>query len=188
MTQSPPAGLPVLSGNRVRLRGLRDDDLPQLYEVFSDPLVMRYWSRPPMTALDEAAALLADVRKGIESRSLLQWGISEPAGDRVLGTCTLFAFKPEHRRVELGYALGSAHWGKGLAHEAVSLALAFAFDTLGLMRIEADIDPRNGPSCRLVERLGFRREGLLRARWHVAGEVQDSAMYGLLREEFQRAP
>lgn len=62
--------------------------------------------------------------------------------------------------------------------------LTYGFDVLQLARIEADIDLRNEPSCRLVERLGFRREGLLRERWHVNGEITDTALYGLLKREF----
>jgi RimJ/RimL family protein N-acetyltransferase len=58
------------------------------------------------------------------------------------------------------------------------------FDDLQLNRIEADVDPRNAASCRALERLGFLREGLLRERWIVGGEVSDSAMYGLLRADW----
>ena len=65
------------------------------------------------------------------------------------------------------------------------MVLDHAFDTLGLRRIEADIDPRNTSSCKLVERMGFVREGLLRDRWCVAGEVSDSALYGLLALEWR---
>jgi [ribosomal protein S5]-alanine N-acetyltransferase len=65
--------------------------------------------------------------------------------------------------------------------------LSYAFDVLQLERIEADIDPRNTASCRLVERLGFKQEGLLRNRWRVNGEICDSAYYGLLKNEFIRA-
>jgi ribosomal-protein-alanine N-acetyltransferase len=64
------------------------------------------------------------------------------------------------------------------------LALAHAFGPLGLRRVEADVDPRNAASCRLLERLGFRREGLLRERWRVNGETCDSALFGLLAREF----
>jgi len=64
------------------------------------------------------------------------------------------------------------------------MILRHLFDGMGLRRIEADIDPRNLASCRLVEKLGFVREGTLRERWHVNGEVCDSAIYGLLRRDF----
>ena len=64
------------------------------------------------------------------------------------------------------------------------MILRHLFDGMGLRRIEADIDPRNLASCRLVEKLGFVREGTLRERWQVNGECADSALYGLLRRDF----
>jgi RimJ/RimL family protein N-acetyltransferase len=73
--------------------------------------------------------------------------------------------------------------GHGYAREAVPLALGHAFGKLALNRVEADADPRNLPSCRLLERLGFTREGLLRERWRVGDDVQDSVIYGLLARD-----
>jgi RimJ/RimL family protein N-acetyltransferase len=170
----------------VRLRALRDADGPALFAVFGDPEVMRYWDTPPMASLKEATALLAAIRAGYRERRFLQWGIEEEDPRRLIGTCTLFHLVPPHRRAEIGYALGRASWGKGLATDALRTLLTFAFDTLDLHRIEADVDPRNARSLRLLERQGFRREGLQRERYHVEGEVQDAVVLGLLRSEWRR--
>ena len=70
-------------------------------------------------------------------------------------------------------------------HEALLALLHLAFTDLQLKRIEADIDPRNVASARSLERLGFAKEGLLRERWIVEGEVSDSALYGLLHSDWQ---
>ena len=113
-----------------------------------------------------------------------------PAGDilveddRIVGTCTLFNLDARNRRAEIGYALARDSWGQGLMSEALGALIAYAFGPLGLTRLEADVDPRNAPSIRIVEKLGFVREGLLRERWHVGGEAQDSLMLGLLRREW----
>ena len=85
----------------------------------------------------------------------------------------------------LGYNLVRARQGQGLGREAIQLALSFAFETLGLQRIEADVDPRNERSWHLLESLGFRREGRLRQRWRVKGEITDGVFYGLLRDEYR---
>ncbi|GAB7522893.1 hypothetical protein PBS_18770 [Paraburkholderia sp. 2C] len=68
-------------------------------------------------------------------------------------------------------------------YAAASALIEHAFGTRRLRRIEADIDPRNGDSARLLERLGFVREGLVRERWVVGDEVSDSALYGLLERD-----
>lgn len=176
--------LPTIPARRVELRWLEERDVDALYAIFSEPEVMRYWSRPPMTSRDEAKALLDEIHSLFRDRTLFQWGISREG--LVVGTCTLFNFDPRNRRAEIGYALGREHWGHGYANEAVSAVIDYAFDELALHRIEADVDPRNAASIRALERLGFVREGYLRERWHVGGEIQDALFYGLLRSDWEK--
>ena len=183
--------LPELPGRRVALRPLRPGDVPALFEVFSDPEVMRYWSSAPLGSVADAWKLYEEIGELFDRRELFQWGIARREDDRVVGTVTLFRVEPAHRRGEIGFALGPAHQGRGLAGEAVGLLLDFAFERLGLERIEADVDPRNAPSLRLLERFGFVREGLLRDRyradWVGPGvEVQDAVLLGLLRRQWAR--
>lgn len=180
---------PILEGARVRLRPYRAEDREALLAVFGDPRVVRYWSFAPWTSLADAdaylAPLLAPPAPDDEPASV-PWAIADLATDALLGTTTIFALQREQQRAEVGYSLASAHQGRGLALEAVTLALGYAFDILGLRRVEADVDPRNLPSCKLLERLGFQREGLLRERWNVNGEICDTALYGLLARELRR--
>lgn len=176
--------LPALGAARVGLRWLETADVPALFEVFSDPEVMQYWSSTPLVDLAAASGLLRHIHDHFAARTLFQWGIARRADDRVIGTCTLFNLDVENRRGEIGFALGRAHWGQGLAAEAVGTLIGFAFGALALHRLEADVDPRNAASLRALERQGFRREGYLRERFHVGGETQDSVFLGLLRREW----
>lgn len=179
--------LPLLQGERLRLRGFREDDLHDFYAVHSDPRVMRYWSFPAWTELTQARDYFASALGGRCADRLLCWAIAGRDSDRLIGGITLFSIRRDQGRAEIGYALRSSHWGHGYAQEALRLALGHAFAGLGLRRVEADIDPRNVASCRLAERLGFVREGVLRERWHVAGDLQDSALYGLLARDWRAA-
>jgi [ribosomal protein S5]-alanine N-acetyltransferase len=176
--------LPTLPAERLCLRWIEEDDASALFEVFSDPQVTRYWSTPAWKERTDALRLIEEVRACFVRDELLQWGITRLADDRLIGTCTLAHLDRTHRRAELGFALGSSHWGHGLAREAITRLLTFAFEELELHRIEADVDPRNTKSIALLERLGFRREGHLRERWHVNGEICDALLYGLLRTEW----
>lgn len=180
--------LPTLEAARVRLRAPRQADSAAIYAVYSDPQVLRYWSHGPWTDPAQADDWIARSWTGFAGRACLQWVVARREDDHVVGSTTLFACKAQHRRCEIGYSLGAAHWGQGLAREALALALECAFGPLRLNRIEADIDPRNLASIRLVEALGFRREGTLRERYLVAGEVQDSALYGLLAGDYNAPP
>ena len=183
------AGLPAfpqLQGKRVRLRGPRRDDAEALFALFSDPAVMRYWSRPPMTTLGEAQGLVGEMLDSFEQRSLFNWMLTTRDDAGVVGTCTLFRIDPRHRHAEIGYALRSDHWGRGIAGEAVALVLDWAFRRLDLQRVEADIDPRNDGSRQLLARLGFSSEGVMRQRFFVGDEATDSEIFGLLAQDWQQ--
>ena len=94
--------------------------------------------------------------------------------------CMLFNYENESKRAEIGFGLGRSFWGKGHIFEAGEALIQYGFHSLGLRRIEAEIDPDNHSSAKALEKLGFSREGLLRQRWEVNGIVSDSAMYGRL--------
>ena len=178
--------VPTLAAERVTLRPLRADDVYALFAIFSDAEVARYWSRPPMTHLAQARAMLRQVREGYRSGEILQFGIERHDDAVVIGTCTLFHVHAQSRRAELGYALGSPYWRQGYMHEALQRLARYAFEDLDLIRLEADIDPRNEASERALLRLGFVKEGYMRERWVVGGTVSDSAVFGLLRREWRR--
>jgi RimJ/RimL family protein N-acetyltransferase len=177
--------LPTLRAERVRLRAIDRDDVDALFEIFSDPDVMRYWSSPPMVHRSEAAHLLSRIEEHFRKRDLFQWGIVRTDDDRVIGTCTLAHLNVSNRRAELGFALARPHWRKGLMREALGALLDFGFGELNLHRLEADVDPRNEASIRILERVGFRREGFLRERWLTNGETQDTVLLGLLQKEWR---
>lgn len=182
----PAYRMPTLQAERVRLRPLVADDVYAIFDIFSDAEVTRYWSRPPMTHLAQARTLLRAMREGNRTGERLQFGIERCSDALLMGTCTLFNFSPQNRRAEVGYVLGRRFWRQGYMHESLQRMLRHAFEDLDLLRLEADIDPRNGPSARTLERLGFVKEGYLRERWIVAEVVSDTELYGLLRREWLR--
>jgi len=178
--------LPVLQGPRVRLRAQRADDVHALFALYADPQVMRYWSAAPFTQIEQAQEKFEFHDRGVRAGEFLQWAIVRD-DDGLIGTCSLFELSVADRRASFGYALARAHWGNGYALEAARLVLAHAFGTIGLRRLEADVDPRNLASLRLLDRLGFTREGLLRERWLVSGETQDSLICVLLARDYAAA-
>ncbi len=174
----------VIHTQRLLLRPLQTGDVDALFAVFGDAEVMRYWSTPPWTDAEAGAAMVALDQASGPDADWMRLGLVRRADDRLLGTCTLFDHQAHSRRCELGYALAREAWGQGLMHEALTAMLDHGFGAWNLNRVEADIDPRNRASARTLERLGFCREGLLRERWIVGGEVCDSALYGLLQRDW----
>lgn len=169
----------------MRLRWLEERDVPQLFSIFSNREITRFWSWPAYEEVDQAAELLEEIQALFEKRTLFQWGVARSEDDRVIGTCTLARIDASNARAEIGFALHRDFWGRGLMREATTALVDFSFDILRLRRLEADVDPHNERSIRLLEDLGFAREGLLRERWFVDGEVQDSLLLGLLAREWR---
>jgi RimJ/RimL family protein N-acetyltransferase len=178
--------LPVLTTERLTLRPIGEEDADALFAVFSDPEAMRYWSNPPHPSVGETRAMIGRIHEGFGDRTNLQWAIVRDEDELLLGTVTLMP-DLDQPRVEIGFILGPPHWGHGYAGEAQRAAIDFAFSELGMHRVEAEADPRNTASIRSLERLGFRREGLMRERWLVAGERTDSLIFGLLAGEWEAA-
>lgn len=178
-----PEQLPIISTSRLSLRAISETDLDDFYAIYSNPEVMRYWSTPPLPNKDAARTLIDEIHHDVDRNEILKWGIA--LDGRLIGSVTLFHMDLTHRRSEIGYALGRAYWGNGYMQETLTAVINYAFDALNLHRIEADVDPRNHASVRTLERLGFLREGYLRERWQVSGEIQDAFFFGLLRPDWE---
>jgi [ribosomal protein S5]-alanine N-acetyltransferase len=177
--------LPTITTPRLVLRWASEDDVDAIYDVFSDPQVMRYWSSGPLANREAAAAMQREIAQTNLKDTAWKWALALRDTNTLIGTVTLFNLNLSNGRAEIGYAMGSAYWGNGYMNEALTALIVHAFDVLDLRRLEADVDPRNASSIRTLERLGFQREGFLRERWHVGGELQDAFFYGLLKREWQ---
>lgn len=171
----------------LRLRPLEEREASALFEMHADPEAMRYWSTPPWTDQAEGRRAIERSWASIRDGTSIRFGIFEDERS-LIGTCTLFNVQDVNRRAEVGYILRRSHWGRGLMREALTGLMHYAFDALGLHRIEADVDPRNLASARTLEGLGFLREGFLRERWIIDGVPSDSAIYGLLVSDWRALP
>ena len=176
---------PTLHTARLRLRPFAGSDADALYALHSNAHVLRYWDSPPWTEPARAERFLASCQQLAEEGSGARLAIDRASDAAFLGWCSLSRWNPDHRSAALGYCFGEAAWGQGYATEAARAHLQWAFDTLDLNRVQAETDTRNGASARVLEKLGFVREGTLREDCVVNGDVSDSWVYGLLRREWQ---
>jgi ribosomal-protein-alanine N-acetyltransferase len=171
----------VLKTERLTLRWMDEGDIDAHFAVLSDPEVTRYWSGAPWTEREQAVKAIAETIAGYADGSWLRFGVVLNATGELIGNAGLHRFFEQNRRCEMGYAFGSRHWGRGYASEALHAMIAYGFGELGLNRIEADVDPQNLGSIRVLEKLGFRKEGYMPERWIVHGDTADTVFYGLLR-------
>lgn len=184
-----------LQTERLTIRPIEARDLDELFVHHSDPLVTRYIPHVRWSTRADAEPWFARVLERRDKQSAVQCVIvGRDTGDRreaVMGTLMLFNFDETSGLAEFGYLLGRAYTGQGFALEASRAFIGFAFASrnlggLGLRRLEATVDARNGASNRLAERLGFVREGLLRERWIADGELQDINLFALLNREWRQ--
>lgn len=107
---------------------------------------------------------------------------------RLPGTKPIAVNEKRRHVSEIGYLLARPHWGKGIAAEALTLVLDQLFLVENYRRVFADTDPDNVYSRRLLERLGFQLEGVLRAEWETHIGIRDTTLYGLLKEDWTCRP
>lgn len=171
----------TLETRRLQLRWIDERDTEALFALYSDTEVARYWSGAAWTSMDQARDALGRDLAAYAECSGMRLVVERAGQPGLIGTVILHHFVDPSRRCEVGYALARPHWGKGYIGEALEAALDYGFGVLDLNRIEADIDPANIASARVLERLGFRKEGYMPERWIVNGKPADTVNYGLLK-------
>jgi len=186
MTELELNRIPRLLDTRdLHLRPSNATDAQGMFAMLSDPESMKYWCDQPLKDIDAAIKVLnRDLESDAQGNSMC-WAVTRKGEDKMIGKCILFQFSQDNHRAEIGYILNREYWRQGLMHQALEAVIDFAFDTLKLHRIEADVDTDNAGSLGLLEKFGFKREGLFRERWFVYNEWQDSVMLGLLKQDWQ---
>jgi RimJ/RimL family protein N-acetyltransferase len=182
MPLTPPAPIDT---PRLVVRQIAEADLPGLMSVNGDDAVTQFLPYATWRAMDDATAWYQRITGIQATGNAVQFVILSRDDASVVGACLLFNFNEGSARAELGYVLGRAHWGRGLAREAVAALVGVAFGPMGVRRLEAEVNPLNRSSVRLLQSLGFTREGLLRQRWVGKGRTYDVELHGLLRDEFR---
>ena len=180
-----PFPAPSLQTARLLLRPFAESDAEAIYALQSNARVLRYWDSPPWTERSRADGFIAACRKMEEDESGARFAIETRDESAFVGWCSMFRWNPVYRSLGIGYCFDEPAWGKGYATEAVRSMLQWAYGTLDLNRVEAELDTRNAASARVLEKLGFEREGLRREDCIVSGEVSDSWIYGLLRRDWK---
>ena len=174
-----PEPPPTLSTSRLRLRQFRAEDTDAMHDCFANPEAMRFWNHPAHTKRIETERA---VRRFIDCTPSYYrfWAVANAETDRCLGLVNYHDGHIRSRRAAIGYIIDPARCRQGIGAEAVSAMLDFCFGQLGLHRLQAFIDPDNIASRALVEKLGFRCEGLLRDNLRVGDVWRSDLLYALL--------
>jgi RimJ/RimL family protein N-acetyltransferase len=182
----PFAAISELSTARLTLRPVAEPDLADLLDVNGDEVVTRFLPYATWQCLDDGVAWLRRMQSLASAGTGQQLVLVRHSDAKVIGTVLLFRFEEPSARVELGYVLGRAYWKQGFMREAIEAICHHAFSAMSIRRIEAEVNPANIASNRLLIDMGFVREGTLRKRWVGKGSAYDTHFYGCLAEEWNQ--
>jgi ribosomal-protein-alanine N-acetyltransferase len=180
------SAFPTLTTSRLVLRQPKPGDADDIFVFRSDPEVQKY-NGVPMTDIAEYQHMLQFSRDQFAAREGLLWAVVLREEQKVVGLVG-FSYDSYHARASLGYDIAREYWGRGIASEALEAVLRFGFEQLALNRIEAETIVDNLPSVRVLEKLGFEREGVRKAySLEDDGLYHDDAIYALLRSQYSPA-
>jgi ribosomal-protein-alanine N-acetyltransferase len=128
-----------------------------------------------------------DLGSTMFNKSFVNFFIQKKGENQVIGSCGFHTWYTNHHRAEIGYAMTSDQFKRqGIMTEAMRRILRFGFEEMHLNRVEAFVGPTNVASIRLLKKMGFSEEGMLRQHYYKNGKSEDSVIYGLLNHEFLR--
>jgi ribosomal-protein-alanine N-acetyltransferase len=175
---------PVFISERLILRKLTMDDAEEYFQFASDPLVSvdTLWDRHE--TLGDTIPYLEKVIHKYDLKQAFRWGIIHRLDNKLIGRTGLISLDPVHEKAEIGYALSSEYWNKGIITEATSEIIKYGFMELGLNRIEGRCNYNNVGSSRVMEKMGMVYEGTLRQQLKIKGKFLDQKLYSILKSDF----
>jgi ribosomal-protein-alanine N-acetyltransferase len=178
---------PQLETGNLILRRMQATDADAIFSILSDDEVTRHYDDATFTELAQAREQLEAWENGYKNRRCIRWGITRKGEEGVIGSCGFYGFHTWHMRAGIGYELARPFWRRGIMSEALSAIVDLGFREMGLNRIEAVVMPENHASIKLLEKLGFQNEGLLREyeNWGDKG-FTDVCMLSYLRKAWEK--
>jgi RimJ/RimL family protein N-acetyltransferase len=172
-------GLPVLCGTRVVLRELRRSDAASLFAMLSNEEVSRFISPPPST-VDGFVRFIDWTLRQRTVGTYACFAVTIASDDTAIGIFQLRQLEPDFSTAEWGFALAPEYWGSGAFKESAELLLGFAFDTVGVHRLEARAAVRNGRGNGALRKIGAIQEGILRKSFLRNGDYHDQTLWAIL--------
>ena len=176
--------LPVLHGQQVTLRELRRSDAPSLLALLTTSEVARFISPPP-TTLDGFERFIDWTHRQRQAGRYVCFAVVPRGTDVAIGIIQVRALEPGFATAEWGFALGSRYWGRGLFEDGATAVLAFAFETIGVRRLEARSSVENLRGNGALRKMGAVREGTLRRSFLKDGHYHDQHLWTLLDDDWR---
>lgn len=171
---------PTLSTERLILREITEEDAEDVFFLRSDQQLLQYLDRDPPKSLDDAVKWIQMIEDGVRKNEFIAWGIAPKGEKKLIGTISFWNIKKEHYRAEIGYVLHPAHQGKGVMQEAMTKVLDYGFREMKIHSVEANVNPNNLASIKILERNNFIQEAYHRENYYYNGKFLDSVIFSLI--------
>ncbi len=171
---------PVLETDRLLLRRVLPEDQEIIFKLRSDPQLMKYIDRPLLETQDDALELIKKYDETIDSNQGINWGMVDKAQDQLIGTIAFWRMDKPNYRAEIGYMMLQPFQGRGLMQEAMTKIISYGFEVLKLHSIEANVNPKNEASKKLLGKHGFVQEAYFKENYFYNGHFLDSCIFCLV--------
>lgn len=171
---------PLMETERLLLRKVNESDVNEIFFLRSDERVMKYIDRAPAETIDDAYAFINKITDLEKNNDAVTWAIALKNNAKLIGTICFWNIQAEHYRAEIGYTLHPDYWGTGIMQEAFFEVINYGFKIIRLHSIEANVNPKNIASIKLLEKNNFIREAYFKENYFYDGKFLDSAIYSLL--------
>lgn len=168
---------------RLLLRKMSISDTKELFKIWSDSEVTKHMNIESFTQIEQVQEMIQLFDKLSENSEAIRYSIIELESNKIIGTCGFNYVDINNSKVEIGYDLNKSFWAQGYAKEAITYLIQYAFNDLGINRIEAKIEPENTNSIKLIEKLNFTYEGTLRQSEKSKGRYIDLKIYSKLASD-----
>ena len=177
---------PKLESKRLYFRRMNLSYAKDIHQIRSNNDVMKFMDVTRTKSVNDAKRLIRNVREDYKNEKGVSWAIIEKNLKSFIGYAGFWRMQPQHCRGEIGYALKPEYWGKGFMTETLKTIIDFGFHKMNLHSIEANVNPKNQKSKKLLKRLGFRKEAYFRENYLFEGKFLDSEIYSLLKKDLSR--
>ena len=176
---------PVLETERLVLREMVKNDAPVYYKMRTDDIVMRYLDKDKCASLEVAESFTEKLIEERKANDNINWAICNRETDEMIGNICFCRLEKEHHRAEIGYNLLPDSHGKGIASEAMKSVLDFGFNTMNLHSVEAQVNPHNVNSIKLLKKHHFIKEGHFKENYCWNGKFLDTVVFSLLKSNYE---
>lgn len=176
---------PTLESNRLLFREFVSSDAEDLFFIRSNDQIMEFMDTDKHQSILETDSLINQIKQSFNNKTGINWAIVDKSSNKVIGYFGYWRLIREHCRAEIGFALIPEFWGKGYMTETLEAMIKFGFNSFKLHSIEANVNPANENSKKLLEKLGFKQEAYFRENYLYNSKFVDSLIYCLLETDIK---